>query len=172
MGVDYSELTRSYEICKKEIYSVEITPTRPTRIFGYDGDYIASTLSSQIDLMFPFSKILLTSNDLLQVPERNQDPASRQPILTSYTLSTIIPTGVSADAEPSVSTSSPFGTVYFSEMGNRRYHHLIKVPGGLRQFRINAQLTYKDPTKMAKDIMLPSSGMFSCQLLFTRKMDQ
>ena len=172
VGVDYSELTRSYEICKKEIYSVEITPTRPTRIFGYDGDYIASTLSSQIDLMFPFSKILLTSNDLLQVPERSQDPASRQPILTSYTLSTIIPTGVSADAEPTGSTSSPFGTVYFSEMGNRRYHHLIKGPGGLRQFRINAQLTYKNPNKMAKDIMLPSGAMFSCQLLFTRKMEQ
>ena len=172
LGIDYSELTRSYEICKKEMYDTAVSSTRPTRVFGYDGDYIASSLSSQVDLIFPFKQILLTSNDLLQVPERSQDAASRQPILSSYTLPTIIPTSVGADAEPTGSSSSPFGTIYFSEGGNRRYHHLIKIPGGLRQFRINAQLTYKDHYKMAKDILLPPGAQMNCQLLFTRKMEQ
>ena len=171
IGVNYDQLTRSYEIAKKELYELAITSTRNTRLYGRDGDYLSSSTVSQVDLMFP-KKILITSNDLLQQPERSQDAASREPILSSYTLPTILPVSVKADAQPSGSSSSPFGSVFFSETGTRRYHSLIKIPGGLRSFRIHALLSYKDSSKTAKEILLPPGGLFSCQLLFTKKMEE
>ena len=138
-------------MAKKELYDKVISPTRSTRLYGWDGDYLSSSAVSQCDLMFPFKKILITSNDLLQQPERSQDAASREPILSSYTLPTILPVSVSAAAQPSGSNSTPFGSVFFSESGGtRRYHSLIKIPGGLRSFRIHAMLSYKDSTKCIK----------------------
>ena len=170
LTVAYNSLTRAYNIGRKEMNEgTAITAGNEVRLYSHDGDYIASTLSSQVDLIFPFRQIILTSADLQQVPERSQDAASRQPILSSYTLSTIIPTSINAQGEPAGGTSQAFGTIYFSETGARRFHHLIKVPGPLRQFKIEASITRKDPTKPENRVQLSPGGQFTCQLLFMRK---
>ena len=76
---------------------------------------------------------------------------------------------VDAQGKPAGGSSQPFGTIYFSEGGTRRFHHMIKAPGGLRRFKINAALTYKDHSKAATDVMLAPGGQFTCQLLFMKK---
>ena len=148
---------------------VTITAGESVRLFGFGGDHISSTLDSQIDHIFPYRQLVITSDDLRQVPERSQDASARQPILSSYTLSTMIATNIDAKGNPSGGSSQAFGTVYFSEGGVRRYHHLVKVGGGMRQFRMQAALTYKDHTKPAKLIKLAPGGQFTAQLLFMRK---
>ena len=144
----------------------------PHRLFGFDGDYIASTYSSHVDLMFPFRQLIITSDDLQQLPEKSQDASSRQPILSSYTLSTLGNTTVDKEGHPAGGTSHPFGTVYFSESGARRYHHLLKLPGALRSFRLAAALTYKDNSKEPIKVKLMPGGQFAAQMLFTRKMEE
>ena len=126
-------------------------------------------MSSQVDTIFPYRQLILTSDDLMQVPERSQDAASKQPVLSSYTLPTLGSTSVGQDGQASGGNSQPFGTIYFSEGGSRRFHHMIKVPGGLRRFKINAALTYKNHGKAAKDILLQPGGQFTCQLMFMKK---
>ena len=93
---------------------------------------------------------------------RSQDAASRQPILSSYTLSTMISTAIDAKGAPA---GGSIGTVYFSESGARRYHHLVKVGGGMRQFRLHAALTYKDHSKSSKAVSLAPGGQFTAQHL-------
>ena len=170
LTVAYNSLTRAYNLGRKELSDgVGITAGSEVRMYSHDGDYIASKLSSHIDLIFPFRQIILTSADLQQVPERSQDAASRQPILSSYTLSTVIPSSIDAGGEPAGGSSQAFGTIYFSESGARRFHHLIKVPGALRKFQIEASITRKDPSKPEKRVVLAPGGQFTCQLLFMRK---
>ena len=141
---------------------------KPT-LFSSDDDFIASTLTAQVEHIFPFQKFVLSSPDLLQIPERSADAASRQPILTSYTLTTIIPTSIDSKGEPAGGSSQAFGTIYFSETGARRFHHLQKVPGHLRQFKIEAAITRKDPKKAETRVQLAPGGHFTCQLLFMKK---
>ena len=123
-------------------------------MYSHDGDYIASTLTAQVEHIFPFRQIVLTSADLQQIPERSQDASGRQPILTSYTLTTIIPTSIDSQGEPSGGSSNPFGTIYFSETGARRFHHLSKTPGPLRQFKIEVAITRKDSSKPETRVQL------------------
>ena len=66
-------------------------------------------------------------------------------------------------------TSSPYGTVTFSEGGSRRYHQLTAIPGGLRRFQVNAVLDPKNDRFAKTKISIPAGGRFSCQLLFVRK---
>ncbi len=168
-GIKYDTLTRAYGLCKKEHDELALSADSQARIYGTDGDYIASSVASQVDHIFPYRQLILTSNDLMQVPERSQDAASKQPILSSYTLPTLGSTSVDKTGDPSGGSSQPFGTIYFSEGGTRRFHHMIKVPGGLRRFRIQSALTYKDNSKPAEDMKLGPGGQFTCQLLFMKK---
>ena len=172
VSIQYDRLTRAYQLCKKEHTELAITNDSETRLYGEDGDYISSSLMSQIDAIFPYRQIILTSNDLMQIPERSQDVSISQPILSSYTLPTIIPTSVDKEGEASGGTSQPFGTVYFSEGGTRRFHHLNKVQGGMREFSVQAMLSYKNSATNPTTIRLQPGGQFTCQLLFVRKNDQ
>ncbi len=168
-GINYDSLTRAYQVCKKEHDAVTLVPDSTARLYGEDGDYIASEKQSHVDRMFPWRQLILTSDDLMQVPERSQDAASKQPVLSSYTLPTMGSVSVDAQGKPAGGSSQPFGTIYFSEGGTRRFHHMINAPGGLRRFKINAALTYKDHSKPAKDVMLGPGGQFTCQILFMKK---
>ena len=168
-GINYNNLTRAYQVCKKEHDEVTLVPDSFARLYGEDGDYIASARPSHVDRLFPWRQLILTSDDLMQVPERSQDAASKQPILSSYTLPTIGSVTVDAKGQPAGGASQPFGTIFFSEGGTRRFHHMIKVPGGLRSFKINAALTYKDNSKPAKEVMLGPGGQFTCQIMFMKK---
>ncbi len=172
IAVAFDQGSRGYNMARKELTGTQLTSTYPARIYGADGDFIASTVASHVDLIFPFNQLILTSDDLQQVPEKTQDAGSRQPILSGYTLSTFVPTSVDRHGEPSGSTSTPFGTIYFSEGGQRRYHHLMRLSGPLRQFAINCAITYKDPTKDAREMLLHPGGQFTAQLLFIKKMDE
>ena len=172
VSIQYNRLTRAYQLCKKEHTDLEITADSESRLYGEDGDYISSALMSQIDAIFPYRQIILTSNDLMQIPERSQDVSVSQPILSSYTLPTIIPTSVDKEGEASGGTSQPFGTVYFSEGGTRRFHHLNKVQGGMRKFSVRAMLSFKNSATNPTTIRLQPGGQFTCQLLFVRKNDQ
>ena len=167
--VSYNSLSKPYILGRKELQSSTIAANEEVRLFSSDSDYIASTLISQVEHIFPFQKIILSSADLRQVPERSADAASRQPILTSYTLTTIIGTSIDSKGESAGGNSAPFGTIYFSETGARRFHHLIKVPGPLRQFKIEANITRKDPSKPETRVLLNPGGHFTCQLLFMKK---
>ena len=80
-----------------------------------------------------------------------------------------MPTAINAQGDPAGGSSEPFGTIYFSETGARRFHHLIKAPGALRQFTIEAAITRKDPSKAETRIQLAPGGQFSAQLFFMRK---
>ena len=171
-SIVYDRLTRAYNLCKKEHTALALTADRESRIYGEDGDYISSSLMSQIDAIFPYRQIVLTSTDLLQVAERSQDVSVTQPILSTYTLPTIIPTSVDKEGEASGGTSQPFGTIYFSEGGTRRFHHLVKVNGGMRKFSVRAMLSYKDSSIEPTTIRLQPGGQFTCQLLFMRKNDE
>ena len=172
VAIAYDSDSRGYQMGRKELTGTNITAGGTSRIYGADGDYIASTISSHVDLIFPFNQLILTSDDLQQVPEKTQDAGSRQPILSGYTLSTFVPTSVNQYGEPAGSTSTPFGTIYFSEGGQRRYHHLLKLSGPLRQFAINAAITYKDPKVDAREVVLHPGGQFTAQLLFIKKMEE
>ena len=169
IDIIFSKRSQGYAIVKKEMSGTTITAGKPCRLFGFGGDHISSALDSQIDHIFPYRQLIITSDDLQQIPERSQDAASRQPILSSYTLSTMIATSIDAKGNPSGGSSQAFGTVYFSESGARRYHHLIKVGGGMRQFRLHAALTYKDHNKSSKAVRLAPGGQFTAQLLFMKK---
>ena len=171
-SITYNRLTRAYHLCKKEHTALALTADRESRIYGEDGDYISSSLMSQIDAIFPYRQIILTSNDLMQVAERSQDVSVTEPILSTYTLPTIIPTSVDKEGEASGGTSQPFGTIYFSEGGTRRFHHLVKVNGGMRKFSIQAMLSYKNSAINPTTIRLQPGGQFTCQLLFMRKNDE
>ena len=171
-AIVYGSTTQGFNIVRKELSSAIISDDAPHRLFGYDGDYIASRYSSHIDLMFPWRQLIITSEDLQQLPEKSQDAASRQPILSSYTLSTLGTTSVDKNGKPAGGVSQPFGTVYFSESGTRRYHHLLKLPGALRSFRLSASLTYKDNSKIPVKVKLMPGGQFVAQLLFMRKMEE
>ena len=171
--VAYSSLSLSYNLGRKEISgSSAIVAGSEIRMYSHDGDYIASTLTAQVEHIFPFRQIVLTSADLQQIPERSQDASARQPILTSYTLTTIIPTSIDSQGEPSGGSSNPFGTIYFSETGARRFHHLSKTPGPLRQFKIEVAITRKDSSKPETRVQLAPGGHFTCQLIFMKQMEQ
>ena len=172
LAVAFDSASRGYNMARKELQGTQITTAAPARLYGSDGDYIASTVASHVDLIFPFNQLILTSDDLQQVPEKTQDAGSRQPILSGYTLSTFVPTAVDKHGEPAGSTSTPFGTIYFSEGGQRRYHHLMRLSGPLRQFSINCAITYKDPTVDAREMVLHPGGQFTAQLLFIKKMEE
>lgn len=169
VSIQYDRLTRAYQLCKKEHSQLVLEAGGEARLYGEDGDYISSSLMSQIDAIFPYRQIILTSDDLMQIPERSQDVSISQPILSSYTLPTIIPTSVDKEGEASGGTSQPFGTVYFSEGGTRRFHHLNKVQGGMRKFSVRAMLSYKNSAVNPKTIRLQPGGQFTCQLLFVKK---
>jgi hypothetical protein len=170
--VSYNALTKPYILGRKELSSSTIVANTEVRLFSADDDFIASTLTAQVEHIFPFRQIVLTSADLQQIPERSQDASARQPILTSYTLATIIPTSINSQGEPAGGTSNPFGTIYFSESGARRFHHLSQVPGPLRQFTIEVAITRKDSSKPETRVQLAPGGHFTCQLIFMKKMEQ
>ena len=148
------------------------TQPSPVKIWGGDGDFLASARPSHIDLVFPFKQLILQSDDLNQLPEKTHNAGGMKPILSSYTLPSMWPVTVDKMGKPSGGESTPFGTVYFSETGARRFHHLVKKPGGMRQFNISAVVTYKDPERMPKIVTLPPGGSFDAQLLFMRKVEE
>ena len=132
-------------------------------------DYMISEHSGQVDVAFPYKSISLTSNDLMAVPERSGDANQLQPILSSYSIPTMFDAGTSTSGKISSFTSSPYGTITFSEGGARRYHNLSSIPGGLRQFTVRCILDPKDDTKPKSPMKLPPGGRFSLQLVFVRK---
>jgi len=132
-------------------------------------DSFTSTLNGQVDLAFPYKSISLTSPDLLAVPERTGDANSLQPILSSYTIPSVFESSLNVRGEVNGFSSTPYGTVSFSEGGARRYHSLSSIPGGLRSFTLYAVLDPKDDRYGKIPIKLPPSGRFSCQLLFVMK---
>ena len=133
------------------------------------GDYIKSERSGQVDVAFPFKSISLTSNDLMAVPERSGDSNQLQPILSSYNIPTMFDAGTSTSGEISNFTSTPYGTVTFSEGGARRYHNLTSIPGGLRQFTVQCILDPKDDSAPKSVLKLPPNGRFSLQMVFVKK---
>ena len=171
-ALTFDETTKPYEICTKVIANPVVSPSVPVKLWGGDGDFLASARPSHIDLVFPFKQLILQSDDLNQVPEKTHNAGGMKPILSSYTLPSMWPISVNEQGKPSGGESSPFGTVYFSETGARRFHHLIKQPGGMRQFNIGAVVTYKDPERMPKIVTLPPGGSFDAQLLFMRKVEE
>ena len=63
LSITFSDISRAYHLCKKEV-----SPTA-VKLYGFDGDYLTSMLASQIDLVFPFKHLVLTSDDLNQKPD-------------------------------------------------------------------------------------------------------
>jgi len=133
------------------------------------GDYITSERSGQVDVAFPYKSISITSNDLMAVPERSGDANQLQPILSSYNIPTMFDAGTSTSGEISSFTSTPYGTVTFSEGGARRYHNLTSIPGGLRQFTVRCILDPKDDSAPKTAMKIPPNGRFSVQFVFVRK---
>lgn len=171
-AITFDETTKPYELCTKVIASPYVTHNEPVKIWGGDGDFLASKRPSHIDLVFPFKQLILQSDDLNQLPEKTHNAGGMKPILSSYTLPSMWPISVDKMGKPSGGESNPFGTVYFSETGARRFHHLVKQPGGMRQFNISAVVTYKDPNRIPKIVTLPPGGSFDAQLLFMRKVEE
>ena len=171
-AITFDETTKPYEICTKVMANPVVSASQPVKLWGGDGDFLASARPSHIDLVFPFKQLILQSDDLNQVPEKTHNAGGMKPILSSYTLPSMWPISVDKQGKPSGGESSPFGTVYFSETGARRFHHLVKQPGGMRQFNIGAVVTYKDPDRMPKIVTLPPNGSFDAQLLFMRKVEE
>ncbi|HHZ93489.1 TPA: hypothetical protein EYN65_23895 [Candidatus Poribacteria bacterium] len=132
-------------------------------------DSFTSELNGQVDLAFPYKSISLTSPDLLAIPERTGDANSLQPILSSYSIPTVFDASAKMTGEVTGFTSTPYGTVTFSEGGSRRYHSLNAIPGGLRQFSVMCVLDPKDDSRAKTRMMIPAGGRFSCQFLFVRK---
>jgi len=133
------------------------------------GDYMVSERSGQVDVAFPYKSISITSNDLMAVPERSGDANQLQPILSSYNIPTMFDAGTSTSGEISSFTSTPYGTVTFSEGGARRYHNLTSIPGGLRQFTVRCILDPKDDSAPKTAMKIPPNGRFSVQFVFVRK---
>ena len=132
-------------------------------------DYMRSEKSGQVDIAFPYKSISITSNDLMAVPERSGDANILQPILSSYSIPTMFDAGTSTSGKIESFTSTPYGTITFSEGGARRYHNLSSIPGGLRQFTIRCVLDPKDDTAPKTPIKLPPGGRFSVQFVFVKK---
>ena len=132
-------------------------------------DSIQSALSGQVDLAMPWRAINIVSPDLLHEPERSQDANSQLPILSSYTLRAQFDPSVNDQGIIQGFTSTPHGDMQFSEGGLRRYHSLVKVPGGLRTFSLQANLSPKNPEDAIKRILLPPGGSFNAQILFLQK---
>ena len=91
------------------------------------------------------------------------------PILSSVNIPTVYNASVDQHGEATGSSSSPFGSVSFSETGPRRYHALKDIPGGLRSFQLQAELVPKDSYLSRKVFKLPAQGRFSVQLLFVQR---
>ena len=128
-------------------------------------DSIVSELSGQVDLAMPWRAIDIVSPDLMHEPERSQDANSALPIISSYTLRAQFDPSVDDQGIIQGFTSTPHGDMQFSEGGLRRYHSLVKVPGGLRTFSLQAQLSPKNPEESIKRILLPPGGSFNAQIL-------
>ena len=128
-----------------------------------------SEKSGQVDIAFPYKSISITSNDLMAVPERSGDANILQPILSSYSIPTMFDAGTSISGEIQSFTSTPYGTITFSEGGARRYHNLSSIPGGLRQFEVRCVLDPKDDTAPKTPMKLPAGGRFSVQFVFVKK---
>ena len=170
-SVQFKNHGRTYQIARKEAQDLTLTPDVHTKLYGYDGDFLKSHLPSQTDLSFPYSQLVITSTDLNQIPERDSSGSSTRPILSSYTLHQTDNVSIDKYSEPAGGTSQPWGDVHFSEQGSRRFHHLSATSGGLRQFKMSAEVTFKDPKRVTKKIRLPPGGRFKAQILFIRKMD-
>ena len=170
-SIQFKNSGRTYQIARKESQGLSLVHGVHTKLFGYDGDFLKSHLPSQTDLTFPYSQLVITSNDLNQIPERDSSGANTKPILSSYTLHQTDAVSVDKEAQVAGGTSSPWGDVHFSEQGTRRFHHLSATSGGLRQFTLNAEVTYKDPKRETKVISLPPGARFKAQILFIRKME-
>ena len=121
-------------------------------------DAIQSQLAGQVDIAMPWRAINIVSPDLLHEPERSQEANSELPILSSYTLQAQFDPSVDDQGDITGFTSTPHGDMQFSEGGLRRYHSLVKVPGGLRTFSLQAQLSPKDPAKPMKRILCHPVG--------------
>ena len=132
-------------------------------------DETMSTRSGQVDIAFPYKAIAITSQDLLHVPERSGDHNTMMPILSSFNLPSLFTASISASGQITGATSTPFGSVSFSESGARRYHELTPLPGGLRSFQLQAELVPKDSNVPRKRFRIPPGGRFSVQLLFVQK---
>ena len=132
-------------------------------------DYMKSEKSGQVDVAFPYKSISITSNDLMAIPERSGDANILQPILSSYSIPTMFDAGASIAGKIESFTSTPYGTITFSEGGARRYHSLTSIPGGLRQFTVRCILDPKDDTAAKTPVKLPAGGRFSVQFVFVRK---
>ena len=132
-------------------------------------DYFQRDRSGQVDVAMPFKSISITSNDLMAVPERSGDSNQLQPILSSYSIPTMFDAGTNTTGDISSFTSTPYGTITFSEGGARRYHNLSSIPGGLRQFSVRCVLDPKDDTLPKTSLKLPPGGRFSLQFVFVRK---
>ena len=132
-------------------------------------DYMRSEKSGQVDIAFPYKSISITSNDLMAIPERSGDANILQPILSSYSIPTMFDAGTSISGEIESFTSTPYGTITFSEGGARRYHNLSSIPGGLRQFEVRCVLDPKDDTSPKTPMKLPAGGRFSVQFVFVKK---
>ena len=169
-SIQFKNSGRTYQIARKESQTLALTGNVHTKLFGYDGDFLKSHLPSQTDLSFPYSQLVITSNDLNQIPERDSSGANTRPILSSYTLHQTDAVSVDKEGQVAGGSSSPWGDVHFSEKGTRRFHHLSATSGGLRQFKLNAEVTFKDPTREPQKISLPPGARFKAQLLFIRKM--
>ena len=104
VSITFSDISRAYHLCKKEI-SPNVG-TKAVRLYGFDGDYLTSMLASQIDLVFPFKHMVLTSDDLNQKPERTSNIGGIDPILSSYTLASAWPTSVDSQGQPAGGASA------------------------------------------------------------------
>ena len=171
-SVQFKNHGRTYQIARKETQDLALVAGVHTKLYGYDGDFLKSHLPSQTDLSFPYSQLVITSTDLNQVPERDSSGSSTRPILSSYTLHQTDNVSVDKYSDPAGGTSQPWGDVHFSEQGSRRFHHLSATSGGLRQFKMSAEVTFKDPKRVTKKIKLPPGGRFKAQILFIRKMPE
>ena len=100
-AITFDETTKPYEICTKVIASPYVEANAPVKIWGGDGDFLASQRPSHIDLMFPFKQLILQSDDLNQLPEKTHNAGGMKPILSSYTLPSIWPISVDKMGKPS-----------------------------------------------------------------------
>ena len=164
----YKEMD-AVQIVYKENNTLAITNPSGINFSLRTQDSIRSTLSGQCDLAFKWKSLSVTSNDLLASPERTGDANALQPILSSYSLPTNFDASVKATGAVSGFDSTPYGTITFSELGPRRYHSLIAIPGGLRRFNLTCVLDPKDDSEPKEPVQIPPGGRFSCQLLFVSK---
>ena len=52
-SIQFKNSGRTYQIARKEAQSLALVGGVHTKLYGYDGDFIKSTLPSQTDLSFP-----------------------------------------------------------------------------------------------------------------------